>query len=149
MKCEDVQKKLPAYEAGTLGGGEQAEILLHVRSCPVCGAEEKVLAVLWRALDAMPSLDASPGFKARFWEKAREQESQRRGGWARWTAWAPLAAGAMAAWLLGVAGGIGLSGVRLPDVASGSTLALKIFTATQPLNSIEAAYLSGPSGRFL
>lgn len=149
MRCEDIQKKLPAYEAGTLGGGEQAEILLHVRSCPICGVEEKVLAVLWRALDAMPSLDASPGFKARFWEKAREQESKRRGGWAWWTTWAPLAAGAMAVWLLGIAGGIGLSEVWPPRAVSGSAMALRILTAPQPLNSIEAAYLRGPSGRFL
>jgi hypothetical protein len=143
MTCEDVQRKLPAYEAGTLGPAEQAEVLLHARSCPSCREDARTLAVLWRALDALPSLEPSAAFRVRFWAKVREREARPRTGWASWPA---LFAGAMAAWLLGVAGGV-LSSTALERRASPALArAVEVFTAPYPLGSLEAVYLRGPSG---
>lgn len=93
-------------------------------------------------LDTLPEIEPSPTFRARFWEKVREGE-KNRSGWRDYldVQWMPVAAGLLATWIVGVAGGVVLYDTRSDRESVTPAKAVNIFTSPYPVNSIEAAYL--------
>jgi Putative zinc-finger len=94
LTCAEVREFAPELALGILGGGERAEVILHVNGCARCQA---YLAELTEAADAIPQLvpeiEPPVGFETR---TLRRLDENRRRSRRRWVASIAAVAAAVA-----------------------------------------------------
>ena len=79
MTCEDFERKLPAYQDGTLSPEEKSLVEAHLGTCGKCSS---VLADLEKAVDLLkdlPEVEPPPWFTQKIMAQVRE-EPERKGG---------------------------------------------------------------------
>lgn len=123
MDCEQLQEVAAELAAGTLSGEERAAALAHVSACAACREDVAVLAgVVDGLLLLAPPAEPPAGFESRVLAAlgtAPVVSAPRRLRPARWLA--GLAAAAVVALVLGLAGGVALGrrdSARPPVVAA-------------------------------
>lgn len=144
MSSNHVTDLLPAFLDNALDEGTAKLVKSHLELCSACRKEEELLTESWSLLGSLETIEPSPSFRARFWERVRSEE-EARFGWRDFISarWKPLAAGLLATWIIGVTGGVALYEAQGHRDAFPSARAIDIFASPYPMNSIEAAYLSG------
>ena len=82
LTCAEVRELAPELALGILGGGERAEVILHVNGCARCQA---YLAELTEAADAIPQLvpeiEPPVGFEARTLRRLDANRRRSRRWW--------------------------------------------------------------------
>ncbi len=144
MECRDVEHLLPALHWKALDPAQSTEVLRHLKGCEACRKEDSLFSATWQMLGNLPETEPSPTFRTRFWQRVRREE-KAPAGWRDFfgVRWMPVAAGLLAMWIVGVAGGVALYEARGHKETLPSAKAVDIFTSPYPMNSIEAAYVGG------
>ncbi len=108
MRCQRVQKNLPAYHDGELSPRVRAQIFAHLKGCALCAQEEALLSQVEGLLLKMPRITPSAEFAQTFWRRLEregdlEEEIPLLRRWQRlaerWS-WTPALAAVTAALLL-------------------------------------------------
>lgn len=116
VECADVRDLAPELALGSLDGAVRADVLVHIAHCPACRADVRDLADVVDGLSALaPAVEPPPGLAERVLAGIRAESTAppstpspaRR----RWRA-RPLAAAAVVAALLGVAGTLAVVATR-------------------------------------
>ena len=144
MECKNVVNALPAYLDLALNKGEESDIKGHLAQCPDCRNEALLLSSSWNALGVLESIQPSEDFRARFWARARREEKAREaqtGIFARFPL-APVLAGFLVLWMLGVAGGVRFFESRRTS-STPLDETLNRFVSPYPNDSIEKIFLEG------
>jgi anti-sigma factor RsiW len=90
MRCEQVRKRLAAYQDGALGGPQHSAVEEHLAQCPDCEALAAGLRQAWDLLGADEAADTSPGFVAGVMCRVRGQVSRPVWQAPRWAVAAAL-----------------------------------------------------------
>jgi hypothetical protein len=113
LSCAQARDLAPEVALGVLGGGDRAEVLLHMDRCPACRAHINELAETVDALALLaPEAEPPTGFEKRM---LHAMGVQRHRGWravlfSRWAAVAAVAGLLVAASILGTLAGLGIIG---------------------------------------
>ena len=102
MRCHRIQKRLPAYQDGEIGGKERERISAHMAGCPACRSAYAELEQAWQSLEKIPEIQASAEFERRLSARINavpEPRSRWRFPWVSWI-YRAYPAPAMAAVLL-------------------------------------------------
>lgn len=129
---------LSAYLDNALPADEKSAVKKHLGDCAKCRRELALLKKTWDPIVALKPVMVSPSFYRELNRRIRVEEEQQS-PWVLWPKWATLLAGAMALWMLGVAGGVHL--YERHKGLSSTTDAVDIFVAAYPPNSIEHVFI--------
>jgi anti-sigma factor RsiW len=139
MASTHVTEFLSAYLDNALDAATASRVKTHLRTCPECRNEERLLAVSWSLLGSLEPVQPSPDFRARFWEKVRAEEDKKR-SWLSWPRLVPAFAGIVGVWLTGV--GLGLYFfMQEPPVPARRADLLSPWARAYDVSSLGAAYL--------
>jgi len=107
MNCHRIQKRLPAYQDGEVGGKERERIAAHLEGCPACRSAYAELEQVWQSLEKIPDVAASLDFNRRLSARINtvfEPRSRWRFPWISWAdQWRPAPAMAFGVVLIGIA----------------------------------------------
>ncbi len=78
MRCTTAQRRLEAYLAGELGGGEHARVEKHLAACAECAPALERARRLHERLGQKATPPLPAGFHARLMARARGRAEQRR-----------------------------------------------------------------------
>jgi len=138
MNCDKTRELLVALLDGELRAQEEAACQAHLKGCPACAAEKKLLEASWQALDHLPAVTPSANWRADFWRRAREEEAAAI-PWFAWPRLAPVLAGALGVWIVGIGSGMLLFSRSSAVVERQSSFAL---IAAPERATIDSAYIS-------
>lgn len=77
MKCNQVQKRLSAFQDGELKPQEQQRVSYHLESCPACRERYGEMEKVWQALGDFKEILPDPGFYGELVKKINESSVNR------------------------------------------------------------------------
>jgi anti-sigma factor RsiW len=73
--CQNIRKKLSAYQDGEVGTADKDVIETHLRTCKTCAKEHEALLKTYRMLRSLPAIEPTPEFSRQIMDRAtRVQE---------------------------------------------------------------------------
>jgi len=95
MNCNEIQKRLPAYQEGELGQDERMVIEDHLKSCDKCSREIAMLIKTKKHLSGMKEVEPPHWLEKRIMEQVREEAGQKRRSPSSRLPWLPVMAKAI------------------------------------------------------
>ncbi len=84
MNCETIKDRLPGFIDGTLDKEEMISVRRHLKSCPSCRGELRLLGDLFSGLSRLPVYEPGSDFnRAVFHRLGLEYQPYRRPAWLR------------------------------------------------------------------
>jgi anti-sigma factor RsiW len=77
MECNQVQKRLSAFQDGELKPQEQERVSEHLESCSACREQYAGVEKVWQALEDFKEILPEPGFYSQLVKKINERQVSR------------------------------------------------------------------------
>jgi hypothetical protein len=95
MNCNEVQKRLPAYQEGESGQDERTMIEDHLKSCGKCSRELDMLIKTKKHLSAMKEVEPPHWLEKRIMQQVHEEAGQKKHSLPSRLPWLPVMAKAI------------------------------------------------------